>query len=202
VVRVTSDRLLLPDILAGKEEVLQMVNDLYNKAKGRDELTRILYVDVKMYMIENCLVKSDRMSMANSIELRAPLLDSKIVEFAFSLPTQMKIRGSRCKYILKNLAMKYVCPQILDIPKTGFSIPAENYLRSVWRSDFENRVFHADSPLAEFINISQLKTVWGEFLKGNNIMSHFFWTTYILSLWFSEFHQRQGFNSANAICLE
>ena len=193
-VRIPPEQPLLPEILAGREEVLQRIKELYNKGKGRDELTRILYIDVKMYMIEDGLVKTDRMGMANSIELRAPLLDSEIVEFAFSLPGQMKIRGSRCKYILKKLALKYVCPQILNIPKTGFSIPAENYLRGVWRSDFENRVFHSDSPLAGFVNMAQLNSVWQKFLKGSDMASKLLWTTYILALWFNEFHGMQTFN--------
>ena len=193
-IRITSDQPLFPEILSGGEEVFQRIKDLYSKGVGRDELTRILYVDVKLYMTEDGLVKTDRMSMANSIELRAPLLDPDIVEFAFSLPGQMKIRGNRCKYILKKLAMKYVCPQILDIPKTGFSIPVENYLRGIWRSDFENRIFHSDSPISEFMNIAQLNSVWNKFLNGSNASSKFLWTTYILAIWFSEFHRRQRFS--------
>ena len=196
-IRVTPDQTLFPEILAGREDVLQRIKDLYNKGAGRDELTRTLYVDVKLYMTDDGLVKTDRMSMANSIELRSPLLDSDIVEFAFSLPGQMKIRGANCKYILKKLAMKYVCPQIFDIPKTGFSIPVDNYLRSIWRDDFENRVFHSDNPISEFMNITQLNSVWHKFLQGSSVASKFLWTTYILSLWFSEFHCRQTFNSAS-----
>ena len=196
-IRTTSDTPLLPEILDGREEVLQRVEYLYNKGAARDELTRVLYVDVKLYLAENCLVKTDRMSMANSIELRAPLLDPEIVEFAFSLPSQMKIRGNRCKYILRKLAMKYVCPQIVDIPKTGFSIPIENYLRNVWRSDFENRVLHSDGPVAEFMNIARLNSVWRQFLKGNNAAQTFLWTAYIYSLWFGEFHRRQAFNPSD-----
>ena len=194
-IRITSDQPLFPEILAGREEVLLRVKNLYNKGIARDELTRILYVDVKLYMTENGLVKSDRMSMANSLELRSPLLDSEIVEFAFSLPDKMKIRGRRCKYILRKLATKYVCPKILDIPKTGFSIPVENYLRGVWRSDFEKRVFHSDNPIAEFMDIERLKSVWDKFLKGSDVASKFLWTVYILSLWFREFHGRQTFKS-------
>ena len=197
-IRTAPDQPLFPEILAGREEVFQRFKDLYDKGAGRDELTRILYIDVKMYMTEDGLVKTDRMSMANSIALRAPLIDSEIVEFAFSLPDRMKIRGNQCKYILKKLAMKYVCPQILNIPKTGFSIPAESYLRGVWRSDFENRVFHSDSPLTEYMYMTRLNSVWNRFLKGNDIASKFLWAAYILSLWFSEFHNRQTFDSGSA----
>jgi len=89
--------------------------------------------------------------------------------------------------------------RILDIPKTGFSIPVENYLRGIWRSDFENRVFHSDSPISKFMNIAQLNSVWNKFLKGSNASSKFLWTTYILALWFSEFHCRQTFNSEDLL---
>jgi len=195
-VRTPAEQPLFPEILTGREEVLQRIKDLYDKGAGRDELTRILYVDVKLYMTEDGLVKTDRMSMANSIELRSPLLDSEIVEFAFSLPGQMKIRGNRCKYLLKKLARKYVCPQILNIPKTGFSIPAESYLRGAWRSDYENRIFRSENPLAEFMDIARLNSVWDKFLKGSDIDAKFLWTTYILSLWFSEFHVRQKFTNS------
>ena len=191
--RVTPEIPLIPEILAGREEVFHRMETLYRKGLNRDELTRMLYVDAKLYMTENVLVKVDRMSMANSVELRSPLLDTEIVEFAFSLPSLMKIRGRQCKYLLKKLAKEYVYPGILNLPKTGFSVPVESYLRHRWRADFEDRVLRKDSPVAEFLDHVKLNAAWRRFLEGDNVHSGFFFSIYVLALWYSGFHQRQRF---------
>jgi asparagine synthase (glutamine-hydrolysing) len=193
--RIVPDSPLLPEVVKGREAALQKVAELYNKGAGRDELTRILYVDMKLYMAEDVLVKADRMSMANSIELRAPLLDSEIVEFAFSLPDRMKIRKKECKYLLRKLAARYVDPQILNLPKTGFSIPVESYMRNSWRSDFESRILSVDSDIFEFIDNIKMHAVWKNFLQGDNSQLSVLWSAYVLSMWFSEFHRKQTFSS-------
>jgi asparagine synthase (glutamine-hydrolysing) len=190
---VAGKSFLFPAIEDSQESAQQKIRDLYNKAIGRDELTRMLYIDVKLYMADDVLVKADRMSMANSIELRSPLLDQDIVAFAFSLPSQMKIRGMSGKYLLKKLAAKYVDPQILNLPKTGFSIPLDHYMRTSWRSDIEDRLLQNDNSISEFVDTARLRSAWQQFLKGSNISLQLLWAIYILSLWFSEFHQQQTF---------
>jgi asparagine synthase (glutamine-hydrolysing) len=97
---------------------------------GADEgLNRQLYTDLSLYLADDILVKVDRMSMATSLETRAPFLDADVMELAFSMPGDFKIRGGERKWILKR-AMRAVLPErILTRKKEGFSIPMKNWLR-------------------------------------------------------------------------
>jgi asparagine synthase (glutamine-hydrolysing) len=186
---------LLPEVRTGRQSALDIVADLYRRAINRDELTRILYVDARLYMVEDVLVKSDRMSMANSLELRAPLLDQEIISFAFSLPPFLKIQHGETKYILRRLAGDRIMPLLLKQPKTGFSIPVETYLKREWKRDFEETVLAPRGLLGEHIDFVETGKAWNAFLRGDIHQARFLWICYMLGLWFREFHGRQLFRS-------
>jgi asparagine synthase (glutamine-hydrolysing) len=92
-------------------------------------LARMLYVDTKTWLPDDLLIKADKMTMANSVELRVPLLDHKILEFAASLPTNHKIRGLTTKYIAKKALGQRVPKEILNRKKAGFPVPYDRWLR-------------------------------------------------------------------------
>lgn len=95
----------------------------YAKTHGQDALTQMLYADLKTWLVDDLLIKADRMSMANSVELRVPFLDYRVVEYAATIPSKMKIRGGVVKWILKR-AMKDRLPrEILTRKKRGFPTP-------------------------------------------------------------------------------
>jgi len=99
----------------------------------RDQ-ARFSWFDQKYYLPDDILVKSDRMSMAHSLEVRPPFLDHRIVEFAASLPVSYKIQGSRQKVILKELMRDKLPATIVNRDKIGFDIPAHEWLRGPLRS--------------------------------------------------------------------
>jgi asparagine synthase (glutamine-hydrolysing) len=177
-------------LLKGRETAQQLAADLFERSSGCDELTRVLYVDAKLYMAEDVLVKTDRMSMANSLELRAPLLDTRIVDFAFSLCAPLKIRNGECKYVLRRLARRRVPQSLVGRPKTGFSIPIEHYLRTKWSQQFVELVVE-DSPIRDFVRQQRVRTLWQRFLSGDNRPLQLLWSMYVLALWFTCFHQQQ-----------
>ena len=109
---------------------LQAVLDRMHAGSG---LERHLRFDLQYYLADNILCKVDRMSMAHSLEVRPPFLDHRICEFALSLPTDFKIRGSRLKFILRALMNDKLPASILRRPKTGFDIPAHAWFRGVLR---------------------------------------------------------------------
>ena len=94
-----------------------------------DDLAPYFWLDQKYYLADDILTKSDRMSMAHSVEVRPPFLDHRIVEFAAKLPASLKIRGARQKVILKELMKDKLPPAILQRSKIGFDIPAHEWLR-------------------------------------------------------------------------
>jgi len=105
------------------------VRSALRRAGGDDLLNRQLYADLCIYLADDILVKVDRMSMATSLETRAPFLDVDVMELAFSMPGHLKIRNGQRKFVLKQALRGLVPDRILKRKKEGFSIPMKNWLR-------------------------------------------------------------------------
>ena len=114
--------------LAGTD-VYRPVRDALGAADTDDLLNRQLYTDLSVYLADDILVKVDRMSMAASLETRAPFLDVDVMELAFSMPGHLKIRRGVRKYVLKRAMVDTLPPSILRRSKEGFSIPMKNWLK-------------------------------------------------------------------------
>jgi asparagine synthase (glutamine-hydrolysing) len=93
-------------------------------------LEKMLYVDTKTWLPDDLLIKADRMTMANSVELRVPFLDHKVLEFAARLPRNQKVRGWKMKYLLKKALAKHVPSEILNRRKAGFPVPYGTWLKN------------------------------------------------------------------------
>ena len=139
--------------------------EIYDQAPAMDVLSRICYLDLKTWLVDDILTKVDRASMANSLEVRVPLLDHKVVEFAYSLPLQLKLRNGQGKYLLRNTMRQFLPGEILDKKKMGFRIPIvpwmQGELRS-WAEDILTRKSGA-SPFLDFAGVAQ---VWQWFQQG------------------------------------
>jgi asparagine synthase (glutamine-hydrolysing) len=98
-------------------------------ARHDDPLNRQLYADLVIYLADDILTKVDRMSMATSLETRAPFLDVEVMELAFSMPSDLKLRDGRRKYILKRALSGILPESILSRRKEGFSIPMKQWLK-------------------------------------------------------------------------
>ena len=110
-------------------DVHREVRDAIGSYQADDPVNRALYADLRIYLADDILVKVDRMSMASSLETRAPFLDTDLMELVFSMPGSLKVRGSERKYVLKQ-ALRGVLPErILTRRKEGFSIPMKQWLR-------------------------------------------------------------------------
>ena len=103
--------------------------DCLKQTDARRPLNRMLYVDTKLWLADFLLLRGDKLSMANSLEARVPLLDHKLVEFAATLPPQMKLKGLIRKYLLKKVARRYLPDSIVDRKKEGFPIPINDWFR-------------------------------------------------------------------------
>lgn len=103
----------------------------------KDLLNESLYLDCRLQLPDWYLVKADRATMAASLELRSPLLDKELAEFAFSLPGSMKVKEGETKYLLKKIASKYVPREVIYRRKQGFAVPLGRWIDTVLREDFE-----------------------------------------------------------------
>jgi asparagine synthase (glutamine-hydrolysing) len=156
---------------------------LMKRAEDCDQLNRSLYVDLKSYLVDNCLVKLDRMSMAVSLEARVPYLDTEMVELAFQIPGALKISGGKTKELLKEVASRYIPAPCVYRPKEGFSIPIKNWLRTQLLAIMQ-----------EFLNTSDIKSqgvflpaaverLKKEHLAGAANHSHILWSLIVFQAW-------------------
>ena len=112
-----------------REQSLEPVRRLQDLVRGQKTLDAMLYIDTKTWLPDDLLIKADKMTMANSIELRVPLLDHRVLEFAASLPSRLKLNGHNTKYILKKALSKRIPREISNRKKAGFPVPYGSWLR-------------------------------------------------------------------------
>jgi asparagine synthase (glutamine-hydrolysing) len=124
-------RLYAPSLQAAltQSDVYRPVREVLARYNSDDLLNRQLYADLSIYLVDDILVKVDRMSMATSLETRAPFLDADVMELAFSMHGDLKIRDGERKWILKRAMRGSLPERILARRKEGFSIPIKNWLR-------------------------------------------------------------------------
>ena len=112
-----------------REHSLEPVRKLQAHVQGQNTLDAMLYIDTKTWLPDELLIKADKMTMANSVELRVPLLDHKVLEFATSLPPSYKLKGFERKFILKRVLSEEIPAEIRDRKKAGFPVPYQSWLR-------------------------------------------------------------------------
>lgn len=179
------NRIITPELkraTAGYDPA-DITRDHYNNADAEDHLSRILYADFKTYLPGDILVKVDRMSMANSLETRAPMLDYRFVEFAASVPSSYKLHGSQNKYLLKKTFEGCLPNDILYRKKMGFSVPLAQWLRHEIRPLAEPLLTSPQSPLARFFRMEVVADLWRTHLTGKNYYTQELWTLLALVLW-------------------
>jgi asparagine synthase (glutamine-hydrolysing) len=113
-----------------REHALEPMRRLHDRVRGQEVLDGMLYIDTKTWLPDDLLIKADKITMANSVELRVPLLDHKVLEFAAGLPSSFKVHGLTTKYLFKEALRSRVPETILKRPKTGFPVPYESWLRT------------------------------------------------------------------------
>lgn len=152
-----------------------------------DGINQDLYIDLKTYLVDNILVKVDRMSMATSLEARVPLLDLKMVEFAFSLPSKLKLKGNTTKFFFKD-AMRGILPDnIIDRRKEGFSIPIKNWLKTDLKDLMMEYLSEKRLKESGIFNINSVKEMISEHLNNRQNHAHRLWTLILFHIWREKF---------------
>lgn len=176
--------LLSPDVfkMIKDYDPSEHIKRYYNSQHDRDHLSRILYTDLKMYLPGDILVKVDRMSMANALEVRSPLLDHKVIEFAARIPSRMKMMCGGKKYILKQ-ALKNVLPQeILDRKKHGFEVPLDMWFRNELK-EFAFSAFFENVNMWNFFNNDSINNIWKEHQSCKRNHGTLLWSLLVFSIW-------------------
>ncbi len=120
----------LPTVTAGNDALRVFLQGIFDESDSWDPLSRMLYFDTKTWLVDDLLIKADRMSMATSIELRVPFLDHRLVELAATIPSKYKMRGRNSKFILKELLKNRLPESIIKRKKMGFPTPLETMFKT------------------------------------------------------------------------
>jgi asparagine synthase (glutamine-hydrolysing) len=160
----------------------------YDEASADDELSRMQYLDTKMYLPADVLTKVDRMSMAVSLEVRCPLLDHEFVEWSASLAPRWKLRMGQSKYALKKLAERLGVPsRTVHRPKQGFAMPLVHWFRKELKSGIGQILLEPGSIARGYFNPAGVRTLLDEHWRGRRDHSGSLWILLMFELWHRNF---------------
>ena len=167
--------------------VSRLFQDLVNKVHSDEPLNRLLYLDSKTYLPGDILTKVDRMSMAVSLEARAPLLDHKLIEFVTRIPASLKLAGLETKYLLKKAVKDLVPSEILDRPKQGFGVPIQEWINQQLRSRLRETLTEPRTRQRGYIDPRYIDVLLDEHERGRRDHSTGLWALFMLELWHRQF---------------
>lgn len=155
---------------------------IWNLVETKDRLSTMQKIDLRTYLPGDLMFKADMASMANSLELRSPMLDYRVVELGLSLPSNYKIVGSTTKRILRDILDDYVPRNLVERPKMGFGIPRAKWLRHELRPLLEDLLFDSRSRERNWLNSSELRRIVNDHYKGRDL-DRVIWPSMMLELW-------------------
>ena len=167
-------------VMQGREPETAFSNDRF---PVQNAFALLQYLDQQTYLPDDILVKVDRAAMAVSLESRIPLLDHRIVEFAWRLPESFKIRQGKGKWLLRRLLYKYVPPHLIERPKHGFGVPIDHWLRGPLRDWAEALLNEHRLKQEGFLNPPIVRSMWHEHLAGQAEWHYYLWDVLMFQAW-------------------
>ena len=164
-----------------------VMEHFYRRADTQDPLSRVQYVDLKVLLPDDMLVKVDRMSMAHALEVRSPMLDHVFMEFVATIPSTLKLHGQEKKYILKKALTPYLPPEILYRKKQGFESPLDSWFRTNLKALAQETFLSPQALQRGWFNPQTLNTMWQQHQAKQRNFGTNFWTLLMLELWYRRF---------------
>jgi asparagine synthase (glutamine-hydrolysing) len=159
------------------------VDDVIGCAEPADLMDRMMLADQMTYLPDDLLAKTDRASMAVSLEVRVPLIDQRVVEFGWRLPRALKYRDGEGKWILRQVLHRHVPRALVDRPKMGFSPPVEHWLRGPLKKWAEDMIFSPSLHEQGELRVPVLRRQWEEFQAGHNHAANGMWAVLMYQAW-------------------
>ncbi|HEV7763868.1 MAG TPA: asparagine synthase (glutamine-hydrolyzing) [Thermoanaerobaculia bacterium] len=174
------------NVVIGAEEKESPLTDRSAWPPLEDPIERMMYFDQLSYLPDDILTKVDRASMAVSLEAREPLLDHRLVEFAWTLPLSMKVRNAKGKHVLRRVLDRYVPRPLIDRPKMGFGMPLETWLRGRLRDWAESLLDVSTMRAQGLLDPAPIREKWEEHVAGRGEWKHHLWAVLMLQAWLQE----------------
>ncbi len=172
----------------GKFNFREITKPYYDKAKNLDDVTKMQFIDLNLWLVGDILLKADKMSMANSLEVRVPFLDKEVFKVASKIQTDYRVNRQATKYVFRMAAKEYLPDEVSSKKKLGFPVPIRIWLKE---DKYYNKVKEAfTSPAAkEYFNTDKLVSYLDNHKKGKADNSRKIWTVYMFLVWHKEFFE-------------
>ena len=158
----------------------------FEQTRGQDAVTRMECCDLNLWMVGDILLKADKMSMANSLELRVPFLDRKVFDLACRIPTSCKVNAAQTKIAMRGAAEKTIPPKTADKKKLGFPVPVRAWLREEKYAAILRKAF-ASEAAEKFFNTAALNKMLDQHLSGKRDNWRQLWCVFIFLVWYDEY---------------
>ncbi|QUH25901.1 asparagine synthase (glutamine-hydrolyzing) [Serpentinicella alkaliphila] len=159
---------------------------VYDKVKNKDDVTKMQYLDLNLWLPGDILLKADKMSMAHSLELRVPFLDKEVMALASKLPSEIRVNNIDTKYALRVAANETLPDEWAKRPKLGFPVPIRYWMREKKYYDLIKEMFQSDMA-KEFFNTDELIRYLDEHYTKKSNYARYIWTVYVFLVWYQKF---------------
>ena len=167
-----------------KRTFKELTKPYYDKTKGYDDVAKMQYIDFNFWLIGDILLKADKMSMANSLEVRVPFLDRKLISNVISIPSEYKIVGNETKYAFRQVCKETLDSKWADKKKLGFPVPIREWIKE---EDIYNNIYKLFNEASEFFNTKRIIKLLEEHKNGKRDNSRKIWTIYSFLVWYQEY---------------
>ncbi len=173
----------------GKYNHMELTKPYYDKVKDKDDVTKMQYIDIHFWLIGDILLKADKMSMANSLEVRVPFLDKEVFNVARRIPTKYKVNKENTKYAMRMAAHRYLPDMVAEKKKLGFPVPIRIWLREDKYYNIIKEAFQSEAA-KEYFRTDRLMKLLDDHKNGKTDNSRKIWTVYMFLVWHKEFFEK------------
>jgi asparagine synthase (glutamine-hydrolysing) len=170
-------------VVIGGEEPPTLLTGAKPALDGLGEIERMMTLDMLTYLPDDILTKVDRAAMSVSLETRVPFLDHRVVEFAWRLPLDMKLRGGETKWALRQVLYRHVPRELMERPKMGFGVPIGDWLRGPLRDWAEHLLSPSRLAAEGYFRPEPIRQIWADHLKGHVNMQYLLWCVLMFQAW-------------------
>ncbi len=162
----------------------ELTRPIYDRVKGMDDVTKMQYLDLNVWLVGDILLKADRMSMANSLELRVPFLDKEVFAVASRLPRRLRVNRENTKYAMRKAALRRLPPATAQKKKLGFPVPIRVWLREEKYYRLVKEAFESETA-KRFFHTGALLRLLDDHYQGKRDNNRKIWTIYVFLVWYS-----------------
>jgi asparagine synthase (glutamine-hydrolysing) len=173
-------------VIMGGTEPATLITGNMPALDGLNTIERMMALDLLTYLSDDILCKVDRAAMGVSLESRVPFLDHRVVEFAWCLPLEYKLREGQTKWVLRQMLYRHVPKTLIERPKMGFGVPIDSWLRGPLRDWAEDLLDESRLRQEGYFNPAPIRQKWAEHLSGQRNWQHHLWCVLMFQAWLAE----------------